>query len=109
MTPEQRRDMRLKRLHEKGMGVAQKLSDLLAGKDIRLGDIGLQGIDMVDDKEQRLRQFLQLINDSRRIILASEYPSKVAAEETRRQLFLDDNPWLEAAKADVAGGDNGDA
>ncbi len=109
MTPEARRDIRLRRLNHKGMDVYTKLSALLAGKDIILSEIGLHGIDMIDDKEVRLRQFLGLINDARPMIQAEHYPAKIAGEETKRQLFLDENPWMEAAKPEVAGSDDGDA
>ena len=107
MTPQERRDLRLKRLNKTGWDINQKLTQLLAGKNITLGEIGLSGIDMIDDKEVRLRQFLGLVNDARPIIQAENYPSKVAGEETKRQLYLDDNPWMEAAKPEVAGSDDG--
>jgi len=109
MTPEERKTMRLQRLNKKGMGVAGKLADLMAGKDISLSQIGLNGIDMIDDKEQRLRAFLDMVNQSRKIILSDDYASKIVGEDPKRQLFLDDNPWLEAAKPDVAGSEDGDA
>ena len=102
MTPEQRRQLRIGRLNQKGQGVANELAEMMASKDIRLGDIGPSGVPMRDKKERRLREFLEMINAARKIICGDGYLEKVAAEEQRRQLYLDDNPWFEAA------GDHGD-
>lgn len=103
MTPQERTKIRLERINRRGLDIATKLSALMAGKNVTLADIGTSGPDMADDKEQRLRVYLAMINEARRVVSGGEYVTKVAAEDAKRQLYLDDNPWMEGERGEVDG------
>lgn len=87
--------LRLKRINAKGWEVNEKLTALLAGKDLDLSSIGISGVDMIDDKEQRLRGFLDMINAARKRLNAGPYGACLACGEPFAPAALDEQPWLE--------------
>lgn len=89
------RQLRLKRINAKGLGVATRLSELLAGKDVDLGAIGVSGPDLVDDKEMRLRDFLDQINGARQRLLSGGYGACLACGAPFPEAALDEIPWIE--------------
>ena len=94
------REMRLQRINSKGMGVAQKLADLLAGKDVQLADLGdLHGLDLVDKKEMHLRVFLDKINAARRRLNSDEYGLCIVCSTAFSAAVLDEIPWVDQCDA----------
>ncbi len=99
---EARKQLRLKRINDKGLGVATRLSELLAGKDVDLGAIGLSGPELVDDKEMRLRGFLDQINAARQRLLSGAYGVCLACGAPFPDAALDEMPWIERCSDCVA-------
>ncbi|MGM0576736.1 MAG: hypothetical protein ACQEXJ_13485 [Myxococcota bacterium] len=95
-----RTELRLQRINAKGLQVASKLADLMAGKDIDLND--MQGVwegDEDRDDEERLRTWLDAINAARHRIQSGAYGRCLACDEPLDPAALDEIPWLERCPA----------
>ena len=83
-------------LLDKGSAVAGKLSELLAGKDVRMGELqGVKGLGDRHKKEDRLRAFLDHIGQRRRALENGD-TSFGRCEECGKGLTvaeLDEMPW----------------
>lgn len=89
-------NLRLDRINQKGMAVAQRLMDLMAGKDVDLSELGdLRGLDLIDSKEMRLRAFLDQINRARKRLSSQEYGLCVGCQAPLEPVALDETPWME--------------
>ena len=99
------RTLRFQRINGKGMEVAQKLAEVLAGKDVELADLGdLHGLDLVDKKEMRLRAFLDKINAARRRLDTEAYGTCVSCSTAFKAAVLDETPWIDRCEpCDQAG------
>lgn len=91
---EVQKSQRLNRINAKGLAVATKLSEVLAGKDIDLSELGdLRGIDPRDTKERRLREYLDTINAARTRLLKGDYGICLECKEPLGDALLDETPW----------------
>ena len=91
---EAQKQMRLKRINQKGLAVATKLSEVLAGKDIDLSQLGdLSGIDPNDKKERRLRAYLDTINAARKRLQTADYGRCLKCPDALTDAVLDEAPW----------------
>lgn len=85
----------LARINQKGLGVATKLSELLAGKDVRLEDFELTGDeDPRVKKEERLRAYLALVNRSRARLLDGSIGTCVSCGGEIGAAAIDETPWI---------------
>ncbi|MCB9788563.1 MAG: hypothetical protein H6744_17945 [Deltaproteobacteria bacterium] len=90
-----RRDLLLRRINAKGLEVATKLSELLAGKDVRLDDFELTGDeDPRVAKEERLRAYLALVNRARARVLDGTIGTCVSCGTALSAAAVDETPWL---------------
>jgi RNA polymerase-binding transcription factor DksA len=93
------RALRLRRINAKGLEIANKLAELLAGQDVRLSDFELTGGEPGETKEQRLRRFLSSINAARTRLLghsdAAPYGECLACGVELPAGALDEMPWVE--------------
>lgn len=104
------RALRLRRINAKGLEIATRLSELLAGQDVRLADFELTGGKPGETKEQRLRRFLASINGARARLLgqgaAPPYGECLACGVELPAPALDEMPWVErcppCARSDAA-------
>jgi hypothetical protein len=89
-------------IRTKGWELNQKLTDLLAGKDVRLPSMRIQGLDEPDPREKkeiRLRRYLALIDraikrhEAGRLGLCDECGAPLPLSELR------DTPWAERCPA----------
>jgi RNA polymerase-binding transcription factor DksA len=82
-----------RQLLAKGAEVAQMLEDLLAGKDVDLG----QGIPELgaDDKELRLRRFLELIDRGIKRAGSDRFGRCAVCGVAVPEAVLDERPWTE--------------
>jgi RNA polymerase-binding transcription factor DksA len=88
--------LRLKRINEKGLAVATKLADLMAGKEVDLSELGdLRGLDLIDMKEMRLRDFLKQINAARKRLPTSEFGHCTTCTSPFDDPTLNETPWIE--------------
>ena len=89
-------EKRLKRINEKGLGVATRLADLMAGKEVDMADLGdLRGLDLIDMKEMRLRTFLNQINAARTRLGSADYGKCLNCGSLFSDATLDETPWIE--------------
>ena len=93
-SPEERNKLRLDRINGKGLEVATKLSELLAGKDVDLATLNPYEDDPNIKKEERLRAYLDQINAARRRLLDGDFGACQACGETFRAEVLDETPWI---------------
>ncbi len=85
----------LARINQKGLEVATKLSELLAGKEVRLEDFELTGgEDPRVSKEERLRGYLALVNRSRARLLDGSIGTCVSCGAELREAAIDETPWI---------------
>lgn len=111
LTDSQKEQLR-KRLLRKGGEIAKKLADVLAGKDVRLvelADLRGRGRPLVSP-EQKLRAYLDLINERRKALEADDgtYGVCEICEAPLSWAELDQMPWATrcrecASKEFVAG------
>jgi RNA polymerase-binding transcription factor DksA len=88
--------LRLTRINEKGLAVATKLANLMAGKEVDLSELGdLRGLDLIDMKEMRLRDFLKQINAARQRLGTREFGHCVACKSPFDDATLNETPWIE--------------
>ena len=92
---EDQKKLRLERINAKGMGVNSKLVELLAGKEVDLSALDASGIDPIDNKEMRLRDYLDRINAARKRLMTGAYGSCLACGVGFSDPELDETPWLE--------------
>jgi len=98
--------LRLNRINAKGLGVANKLIELMAGKEVDLSDLGdPSGLDLIDKKEMRLRAFLSQINQAREHLDTDAYGLCPSCGITFDDGTLDETPWIERC-ADCVAADN---
>ena len=91
---------RLNRINEKGLAVATRLAEHLAGKDVDLSELGdLSGLELTDMKEMRLRAFLERINNARRRLNTTAYGLCLACGAPFDNAILDETPWIEECSA----------
>ena len=92
------RSLRLQRINQKGLEVATKLAGLKAGQNITLADMGT-GLERAGlTKEERLRNYLDLINASRTRLLSGPgggYGRCLACGVELTPAALDELPWTE--------------
>lgn len=94
-------ELRLQRINAKGMEVATKLSELLAGKEVSFADLELGGpggrLLAREKKEARLRNFLATINGARSRLQAGGdvYGRCIACSVPLADPLLDERPWVE--------------
>jgi uncharacterized protein len=85
-----------KRLLEKGTAVAGQLADLLAGKDVRMGEIqGVKGLGGRHKAEDRLRAFLDHLSSQRAALEAGD-PAFGRCDTCGQAMTvaeLDEMPW----------------
>jgi hypothetical protein len=85
----------LTRINQKGLEIATKLSELLAGKDVRLEDFELTGDeDPRVRKEERLRAYLALVNRARARLNDETIGTCVSCGAAIREAAIDETPWL---------------
>jgi len=91
---------RLNRINEKGLAVATRLAEHLAGKDVDLSEMGdLSGLELTDMKEMRLRTFLERINNARRRLNTADYGLCLVCGAPFEATTLDETPWIEECSA----------
>ena len=91
-----RRDLRLRRINQKGLEVATKLAELKAGQNITLSDMGTGGLDIEEmTKEERIRAYLDLVNDARTRLMSGDYGRCRACDAELSPASLDEIPWMQ--------------
>jgi len=93
-------DLRLARINQKGLAVAQRLQQLKAGKDVnfeQLADLTCSGSRLTP--EERLRQYLDQINRARTRLLEGAYGQCLQCKQEFLSAQLDEMPWVELCVA----------
>jgi len=95
MDPERQQRLRTE-LGRKGMDINQKLTDLLAGKNVTLATIVLpQDQKPGETKEERLRRFLNQISRAQKRLGTPTWGLCVTCHAALPDGVLDDTPWTE--------------
>lgn len=93
-------DLRLARINQKGLAVAQRLQQLKAGKEVnfeQLSDLTCSGPRLTP--EERLRQYLDQINRARTRLLEGSYGRCLQCKQEFLSAQLDEMPWVEHCRA----------
>jgi hypothetical protein len=80
----------------KGQDVARLLEEMLAGKEVDLGGVPLLA---ASDEEQRLRQFLDLIDRGIKRTGTDKYGRCAVCGDALAAAVLDEQPWSERCAA----------
>jgi RNA polymerase-binding transcription factor DksA len=91
-----RRALRLERINRKGMEVAERLAQLLAGQDVKLGDIDPSDVFDLEGMKQEawLRAFLDQVNQARRRLQGGGYGNCLSCGQRFEDTVLDEGPWI---------------
>jgi len=80
----------------KGQEIAQKLEEVLAGKDVRLEDLGLQMVDKdKEPKDKKLRRFLDLLMARLRKVDDPDFGWDAERGAYLPRAALDETPWID--------------
>lgn len=80
----------------KGQEIAKKLEDVLAGKDVRLEDLGLQMTDKEKEpKDKKLRRFLDLLMARLKLVDDPSFGWDAERGAFLPVAALDEMPWID--------------
>lgn len=79
----------------KGRGVAVKLEALLAGKEVDIAEVTPKPLLPDEDKELRLRRFLEVIDRGIKRAQAGSFGRCGVCAEALSEPVLDEQPWTE--------------
>ena len=91
-----RHKRRIQRIQDKGWEVAQRISALKAGENVRLSDMrGLREGPVGETVEEKLRSWLEAINRARDRVHGGSFGACVECDTVIRDEVLDELPWTE--------------
>ena len=82
-----------KQILSKGQGVSNRLSDLLAGKNVLIESLPMQNNKMGKTPEERLRQYLELLMDTLKRVDNPEFGRCEECDSFISEYELNEMPW----------------